>query len=117
MPYDRADEKSLEAHSPFTPQISGSHPSLFLNTGHHQSDSLDQSWVRQEQDPSDSPACHVPLQKEQDYMAIQQALPMARLSHQLPKRTFVVHLSPLTASYRTQAQSREHGRGGKPRLK
>lgn len=57
------DVKSLEAHSPFTPQISESHPSLFLNTGHHQSDSLDHSWVRQEQDPSDSPVCHPPIQK------------------------------------------------------
>lgn len=64
--YERADVKSLEVHSPLTPQISGSHPSLFLNTGHHQSDSLDHSWVRQEQDPSDSPACRLPIQKAQE---------------------------------------------------
>lgn len=83
-------------NSPFTPQISGSHPSLFLNTGHHQSDSLDHLWVRQEQDPSDSPACCLPIQKAQDYVAIQQAVPMARVSHQLPKHTFGVHPSPLT---------------------
>lgn len=97
-PYDRADVKPLEAHSPFTPQISGSHPSLFLNTGHHQTDSLDRSWVRQEQeqDRSDSPACRLPIQKAQDYMAIQQAVPMARVSHQMPKHTFGVHPSPLT---------------------
>lgn len=93
MPYDRADLKSLDAHSPFTPQISGSHPSLFLNTGHHQRDSLDHLWVRQEQDPSDSPACRLPIQKAQAYMAIQQALPMARVSHQLPKHSVGAHPS------------------------
>lgn len=52
------DVKSLEAHSPVTPQTSESHPSLFLNTRQHQSDSLDHS-----QDPSDSSACHPPIQK------------------------------------------------------
>lgn len=41
MTCDRDYVKSLEAHSPFSPQTSGSHPSLFLNTGHHQSDSQD----------------------------------------------------------------------------
>lgn len=95
-PYDKADVKSLEAHSPLNPQISGSHPLLFLNTGHHQSDSLDHSWVRWEQDPSDSPVCPLPIQKAQDDMAIQQAFPMATVSHQLPKHTFGVHPSPLT---------------------
>lgn len=57
------DMESLEAHSPVTPQTSESHPSLFLNTRQHQSDSLDHSQVRQEQDPSDSSACHPPIQK------------------------------------------------------
>lgn len=87
MPYDKADVKSLEAHSLFTPQISGSHPSLFLDTGHHQHDSLDHSWVRQEQDPSDSATYCPPIQKAQDYMAIQQALPMAGVFHQLPSQS------------------------------
>lgn len=87
MPYDKADVKSLEAHSLFTPEISGSHPGLFLDTGHQHSDSLDHLWVRQEQDPSDSPAYHLPIQKAQDYMAIQQALPMARAFQQLPSQS------------------------------
>lgn len=110
MTCDRDFVKSLEAHSPFSPQISGSHPSLILNTGHHQSDSQDHLWVRLLLDPSDS--C-LPIPKAQDCRPTEQALLMARAFHQLLKHALGhTPISINSENYWKQAWSREHGRGG-----
>lgn len=110
MTCDRDYVKSLQAHSPFSPQISGSHPSLFLNPGHHQSDSQDHLWVRQGLDPSDS---HLPIPKAPDCRPIEQALLMAGAFHQLLKHTSGIHLPPLILRViGNRLGAGEHSRGG-----